>query len=128
MNTARPELSTVFDSDLQFVDRETFNEVIVEQINFYSEDEYTHMSQKLNTWDTASLNEIIANLDAFLRTNRAKELKLATNIVLDHCMVDGELDLVRVYTVHNTAEMLISYREYVVSQLGQQEQPESEED
>jgi hypothetical protein len=108
-----PELSIVFDSGIQFLDDDTFNEVVMAEVELFREDEFTSLCDELQTWDVKSLHEIRDSLYAFLMTRDGKHLKLATNLVLDHCVTpEGKTDDFKIYLMTNTIEWTISVKEF----------------
>lgn len=106
----RPKLSHVFDSDMQFLDADTFDEVVMAEVELFGEKEYNTIFATLNAWDTKSLLEMHASATAFLETMQGKSLGLLTNVVLDHCMDGKKVDHFKVYLVRNTMEFMIATR------------------
>lgn len=106
----RPKLSHVFDSDMQFLDADTFNEVVMAEVELFDEDQYNNVFNVLDGWDTKSLIEMHQSATTFLETVRGESLGLLTNVVLDHCMDGKKVDHFKVYLVRNIMEFMIATR------------------
>lgn len=106
----RPKLSHVFDSDMQFLDGDTFNEVVMSEVELFDEREYNIVFATLDAWDTKSLLEMHQSSTTFLETINGGSLGLLTNIVLDHCMEGKKVDHFKVYMVRNIIEFMVSTR------------------
>jgi len=117
----KPELSIVFDSGIEFLDEDTFNEVIMAEVELFSKPEFDGICDELETWDVKSLHEIRESLFTYLQTRQGSALKLATNIVLDHCMeASGKIDDFKVYLLTNTLDWVISVKEFEALKTQQQ--------
>lgn len=105
----KQEMSQVFDSDLQFLDPQTFNEVVMNEVELFSHDDFNSMVNELQTWDSKSLDEMQESMFAYLQTRNGGNLKLATNLVLDYCIGrDGKVDDFKVFIMTNTIEWLLN--------------------
>lgn len=117
----RQTLSHVFDSDLQFLDAATFDEVVMAEVELFSGPEFDEICAELQSWDVKSLVEMHDSLNRFLMTRDGGQLKLATNIVLDHCMEDkNKTNDFKVYLLTNTLEWVISVKEFEAMQTSAQ--------
>ena len=117
----KPELSIVFDSGIQFLDEDTFNEVIMAEVELFDKDEFDNICNELEAWDVKSLHEIRDSLFTYLQTRQGSSLKLATNVVLDHCMeASGGIDDFKVYLLINTLDWIISCKEFEAIKTEQQ--------
>ena len=117
----KPELSIVFDSGIEFLDEDTFNEVIMAEVELFSGPQFELICQELNTWDVKSLLEIRESLFTYLQTRQGSALKLATNLVLDNCMeASGKIDDFKVYLLTNTLDWVISVKEFEALKTEQQ--------
>lgn len=125
----KPELSIVFDSGIEFLDEDTFNEVIMAEVELFSGPQFELICQELNMWDVKSLHEIRESLFTYLQTRQGSALKLATNIVLDHCMeASGKIDDFKVYLLTNTLDWVISVKEFEALKTEQQFSSGEEQD
>lgn len=106
----RPKLSHVFDSDMQFLDPDVFNEIVMCEVELFDERTYNEVFNTLDAWDTTSLLEMHESATAFLETMSGKSLGLLTNVVLDHCMDGKKVDHFKVYMVRNIIEFMVSSR------------------
>jgi hypothetical protein len=111
----KPELSTEFDSDLQFVDPLDFNGVIMDSVEIFGEAEYSEIVERLQGWDTPSLYEIQDEITGFLTTRKPSCLKLSLNTVLDHCTKDGKPEEFKIWFLTNITTWLIYSREAQMS-------------
>ena len=117
----KPELSIVFDSGIQFLDEDTFNEVIMAEVELFSKPEFDSICEELEAWDVKSLLEIRESIFTYLQTRQGSALKLATNVVLDHCMeASGKIDDFKVYLLMNTLDWIISVKEFEALRTQQQ--------
>jgi len=117
----KPELSIVFDSGIEFLDEDTFNEVIMAEVELFSGPQFEDICQELHTWDVKSLYEMQESLTTYLQTRQGSALRLATNIVLDHCMeASGKIDDFKVYLLTNTLEWTLSVKEFEALKTQQQ--------
>lgn len=115
------ELSIVFDSDIQFLDDATFNEVVMAEVELFTEPQFEAICEELKSWDVKSLEEIRDSLYTYLRTRKGSSLKLGTNIVLDHCMEpSGGIDDFKVYLLTNTIDWTLSVKEFEALKTQQQ--------
>lgn len=115
------KLSIVFDSDIQFLDDETLNEVIMAEVELFTEPQFEDICQELKSWDVKSLEEIRESLYTYLRTRKGSALKLGTNLVLDHCMeASGKIDDFKVYLLTNTLDWTLSVKEFEALKMQQQ--------
>ena len=121
-------MSQVFDSDLQFLDPNEFDEVVMGEVELFSGDEFDGIVATLGDWDVSSLTEMRDSMTRFLMTRQGKDLKMGTNLVLDHCMKEGKIEDFKVYLLTNTLEWLISYKEFeavkATASFGQGEEQE----
>lgn len=121
-------MSKVFDSDLQFLEPQEFDEVVMGEVELFKGDEFDEICYELQTWDLTSLKEMKDSLETFLFTRQGKDLKLGTNLVLDHCVKGGKLEDFKVYLLTNTLEWLVSYKEFEamksMASFGQSEEQE----
>lgn len=116
----KPELSIVFDSGIQFLDEDTFNEVIMAEVELFSKPEFDSICEELEAWDVKSLHEIRESIFTYLQTRQGSALKLATNVVLDHCMeASGKIDDFKVYLLMNTLEWTLSVKEFEALKMQQ---------
>lgn len=106
----KQELSQVFDSDMQFLEPDVFNEIVMCEVELFDERTYNLVFATLDAWDTKSLLEMHQSATEFLETLNGGSLKLLTNIVLDHCVVEGKVDHFKVYMVRNIIEFMVSTR------------------
>ena len=106
----RPKLSHVFDSDMQFLEPDVFNEIVMCEVELFDERTYNLVFATLDAWDTKSLLEMHQSATEFLETLNGGSLKLLTNIVLDHCVAEGKVDHFKVYMVRNIIEFMVSTR------------------
>lgn len=124
----KPAMSQVFDSDLQFVDPQEFDEIVMAEVELFSGPEFDQIVDGLQSWDMQSLKEMQESMFHFLVTRQGKDLKLATNLVLDHCMKDGSPDEFKIYLLTNTLDWLINCREFeamkAMAESGQGEEQE----
>lgn len=124
----KPELSIAFDSGLEFLDPQEFDETVMGEVELFSGPEFDEICNGLQTWDLQSLMEIRESLGHFLITRQGKDLRLATNLVLDHCMKEGRTDDFKVYLLTNTLDWLISCKEFeamkAMAAFGQGEEQE----
>ena len=117
----KPELSIVFDSGIEFLDGDTFDEIIMAEFELFSKPEFESICDELNAWDVKSLHEIRESLFTYLQTRQGSALKLATNIVLDHCIeASGKIDDFKVYLLMNTLDWIISCKEFDAIKTEQQ--------
>lgn len=117
----KPELSIVFDSDIQFLDGDAFNEVIMAEVELFSKSEFDSICDELEAWDVKSLHEIRDSLIGYLQTRQGSALKLATNLVLDHCIDrDGKVADFKVYLLTNTLDWIISIKEFEAIKIERQ--------
>lgn len=107
----KPELSTEFDSDLQFVDPGDFNAVIMDSVELFSASEYETIVEEFDGWDTGSLLQMSDEIYFFLQERNLGHLKLSLNMVLDHCHRDGKCDYFKAFFMTNILFWLISTRE-----------------
>lgn len=107
----KPELSTEFDSDLQFVDPGDFNAVIMDSVELFSASEYETIVEEFDGWDTGSLLQMSDEIYLFLQERNLGHLKLSLNMVLDHCHRDGKCDYFKAFFMTNILFWLISTRE-----------------
>lgn len=120
-------MSQVFDSDLQFLDASTFDEIVMGEVELFPGPVFDEIVNTLQTWDTKSLIEIQESMLTYLKTRQGKDLKLSMNIVLDHCMEEGgRVDDFKVYLLTNTLEWLINVRDMEAS--GAMENTNSEQE
>ena len=125
----KPELSIVFDSGIEFLDEDTFNEVIMAEVELFDREEFEIIHQELQSWDVKSLYEMQDSLTTYLQTRQGSALKLATNIVLDHCMEkSGKIDDFKVYLLTNTLDWIISVKEFDAIKTEQQFSAGEEQD
>jgi len=121
-------MSQVFDSDLQFLDPQEFDEVVMGEVELFQGPEFDEICHELQTWDLASLREMKDSLDRFLVTRQGKDMKLGTNLVLDHCVREGKVEDFKVYLLTNTLEWLVSCKEFEamksMASFGQSEEQE----
>lgn len=126
----RPEMSQVFDSDMQFLDSIMFDEVVMNEVELFSAREFDDIMDELQSWDSKSLAEMQESMFVYLQTRNGNKLKLAMNIVLDHCMLDGgEVDDFKVFLLTNTIEYVISARQIdaIASEMKHNESDEEAE-
>lgn len=117
----KPELSITFDSSIQFLDGDEFNEVVMAEVKLFDHEEFESICQELQSWDVQGLREMQESMTRFLMLRDGKELKLAANVVLDHCMEpSGKVDDFKVYILTNTLEWLISVKEFEALKTQQQ--------
>jgi hypothetical protein len=122
----KPQLSIVFDSSIQFLDGDKFNEVVMAQVELFENEEFDSICNEFMSWDIKSLRDMQTSMFRFLMLRDGKELKLATNIVLDHCMEqDGKTDDFKVYLLTNTIEYIVKTKEF--DAMNAQQQFSSEE-
>lgn len=107
----KPELSTEFDSDLQFVDPDDFNGIIMDSVELFGEAEYNEIVDKFDRWDTGSLVQMSDEIYLFLRERNLGHLKLSLNMILDHCHRDGKCEYFKAFFMTNVLFWLISSRE-----------------
>jgi hypothetical protein len=108
----RPEMSQVFDSDMQFLDAITFDEVVMNEVELFSPSEFDNIVYELQSWDSKSLTEMQESMFVYLQTRNGNKLKLAMNIVLDYCMLEGsEVNDFKVFLLTNTIEYVVSARQ-----------------
>lgn len=125
----KPQLSIVFDSSIQFLDGDKFNEVVMAEVELFENEEFDSICNEFMSWDIKSLRDMQTSMFRFLMLRDGKELKLATNIVLDHCMEqDGKTDDFKIYLLTNTLEWLVSCKEFEamksMASFGQSEEQE----
>lgn len=124
----KPAMSQVFDSDLQFVDPQEFDEIVMAEVELFTGPEFDEIVNDLQSWDMQSLKEIQESMFRFLITRQGKDLKLSTNLVLDHCMREGKADDFKIYLLTNTLDWLIACREFeamkAMASSGQSEEQE----
>jgi len=126
----RPEMSQVFDSDMQFLDSIMFDEVVMNEVELFSAREFDDIMDELQSWDSKSLAEMQESMFVYLQTRNGNKLKLAMNIVLDYCMLDGgEVDDFKVFLLTNTIEYVISARQIdaIASEMKHNESDEEAE-
>jgi hypothetical protein len=126
----RPEMSQVFDSDMQFLDSIMFDEVVMNEVELFSAREFDDIMDELQSWDSKSLAEMQESMFVYLQTRNGNKLKLAMNIVLDHCMLDGgKVDDFKVFLLTNTIEYVISARQIdaIASEMKHNESDEEAE-
>jgi hypothetical protein len=108
----RPALSHVFDSDMQFLDAATFDEVVMAEVELFNRKEFEQICDDLQYRDVKSLIEILNSLNVYLTTRDRSKLVLTTNIVFDHCMEKrGNPDDFKIYLLTNTIEWMISVKQ-----------------
>ena len=66
----KPELSIVFDSGIEFLDGDTFDEIIMAEFELFSKPEFESICDELNAWDVKSLHEIRESLFTYLQTRQ----------------------------------------------------------
>lgn len=117
----RPTLSHVFDSDMQFLDAATFDEVVMAEVELFDHKEFEQICEDLQQRDVKSLTEMLDSLNGFLMTRDGGKLRLATNIVLDHCMDEGgKTDDFKIYLLTNTLEWVINVKQFEAAQASAQ--------
>jgi hypothetical protein len=117
----RPTLSHVFDSDMQFLDAATFDEVVMAEVELFDHKEFEQICDNLQRRDVKSLTEMLDSLNGFLMTRDGAKLRLATNIVLDHCMGEkGKTDDFKIYLLTNTLEWVINVKQFEAAQASAQ--------
>jgi hypothetical protein len=117
----RPTLSHVFDSDMQFLDAATFDEVVMAEVELFDHKEFEQICDNLQRRDVKSLTEMLDSLNGFLMTRDGARLRLATNIVLDHCMGEGgKTDDFKIYLLTNTIEWVINVKQFEAAQASAQ--------
>jgi hypothetical protein len=108
----KQDLSIAFDSDMQFLTPAEFDETVMSEVELFREEEFNQICDELQQWDTESLNEIHSSIYRFLMTRDARQLKLATNLFLDHCIEPEGPNHFKAYLMTNTIEWILSVREF----------------
>ena len=122
----KPELSTAFDSDMALIDATAFSETVMSEVELFDEEEYNSICAEIDSWDTQSLTEMHESLGRFLFSCKGGDLRLASNLVLDHCVVRGRMDYFKAYLLRNVIEYTLAVR--MMPQSGMSLQTEEEEE
>jgi hypothetical protein len=122
----KPELSTVFDSDMALIDGAAFSEIVMSEVELFNKREYNSICAEIDSWDTQSLTEMHDSIGRFLFSCKGVDLRLASNLVLDHCVVRGKMDYFKVYLLRNVIEYTLAVRMMPQSGMGIQAEEEEE--